>query len=240
MLSRSQSVVMDWSENHNILLAREVLVSEPFRFKPRTVERGKVWQEITDRLNSSKVHKFRVTKRSTREHFNLLLGKYKAKRQSEIKLSGVDIEDSELDDAMEEIWEKWEAAEAQHDIDNLMNKKKVEEDRVNGEEVRKKACEKLGETSKRKSEEDSETKPKKSRRGGSDTIDFLREKAKLDLAFKQEERKCKQQEQERQSQLYGQVLTTQQQQQQQQTQMMHMMQQQSQAMLTLMAKLVDK
>ncbi|KAK2564224.1 hypothetical protein P5673_012471 [Acropora cervicornis] len=32
----------EWTDAHDIQLAREVLVSEPFRFKPRTVERGKV------------------------------------------------------------------------------------------------------------------------------------------------------------------------------------------------------
>ena len=42
---------MEWTDAHDILLAREVLVGEPFRFKPRTVERGKVWQEIANRLS---------------------------------------------------------------------------------------------------------------------------------------------------------------------------------------------
>ena len=60
---------MEWTDAHDIQLAREVLVREPFRFKPRTVERGKVWQEIANRLNENRLIHFRVTKRSTREHF---------------------------------------------------------------------------------------------------------------------------------------------------------------------------
>ena len=94
---------MEWTKEHDIHLAREVLFSEPFRFKPRTVERGKVWQEIANRLNENRLIHFRVTKRSTREHFSLLLEKFKAKRKNEAKQSGVDVKDSELDAAMEDI-----------------------------------------------------------------------------------------------------------------------------------------
>ena len=52
---------MEWSQAHDLQLAREVLASEPFRFKARNVERGKVWQEIADRLNGTILPRFRVT-----------------------------------------------------------------------------------------------------------------------------------------------------------------------------------
>ena len=85
---------------------------------------------------------------------------------------------------MEEIWEKWREAESQ-DATCDKNKKQIEVDKASGEEVRRKACEKLGETSKRKMEEEAaEVKPRKSRRYGSDTIEFFREKAKQDLAIR--------------------------------------------------------
>ena len=55
-----------------------------------------------------------------------------------------------------------------------MNKKQIEADKASGEEVRGKACEKLGESSKRKREEEAaEVKPRKSRRCGSDTMNFF-------------------------------------------------------------------
>ena len=88
---------MEWTEEHDIQLARELLLSEPFRFKPRSVERGKVWQEVTNRLNENRLIHFRVTKRSTREHFSLLSEKFKAKRKNEAKQSGIDVQDSEVD-----------------------------------------------------------------------------------------------------------------------------------------------
>ena len=42
---------MGWSEDQNLALVREILITEPYRFKARTTERGKVWQQIADNLN---------------------------------------------------------------------------------------------------------------------------------------------------------------------------------------------
>ncbi|KAK3729990.1 hypothetical protein QZH41_000946 [Actinostola sp. cb2023] len=211
---------------------------EPYQFKPRTVERGKIWQTIADHLNEIPDLKFRVTKRSTRKHFGLLLSKSKAKRREEAKLSGVNVEDTELDTAMEEVLEKWEAAEK----DDLFSKKKDETDRSKGEDIRLMACERLSQTTKRhvQSDENDEIteKPKrKSRRYGGDTVAFLREKAQQDLELKKEDQEIKRKEQERHSQVYERFLDSQRQQQQQQAQVMNMMQQQSHAMLALMSKL---
>ena len=59
---------------------------------------------------------------------------------------------------MEEIWEKWQEAESQ-DATCYMNKKQIEVDKAS-----RKACEKLGATSKSKMEEAAEVKLRKSRR----------------------------------------------------------------------------
>ena len=81
-------MAMEWTNNHDIALAREVLLLEPYRHKARTVERGKVWQKIADNLNSHAVLRFLVTKRSVREHLKLLLDKYRAIIQKERRESG--------------------------------------------------------------------------------------------------------------------------------------------------------
>ena len=36
---------MEWKEEHDVLLCHEILVSQPFKFKERTVERGKMWDD---------------------------------------------------------------------------------------------------------------------------------------------------------------------------------------------------
>ena len=45
---------MERSEDQNLALVREVLITEPYRFKgrSRTMESEKVWQQIADNLNS--------------------------------------------------------------------------------------------------------------------------------------------------------------------------------------------
>ena len=118
--------------------------------------------------------KFQVKKKNIQEHFKLLLDKFKEKRKHQAKLSGVEIEDSEMDILMEEITEKWDEAEASHL--GCRSKEKTDSDRAIGEEIRRKACEKLGETSKRNAGEKAEPVTKKSRRSGSETLDFLKEK----------------------------------------------------------------
>lgn len=104
-------------------------------------------------------------KHSTREHFSLLLEKFTAKCKNEEKLSGVEVEDSELDTAMEEIWGKRQEAEVQDMACNNANKEKIEADRASRDHLRKKACKKLVETSKRKQEEEGAEKKSKSREG---------------------------------------------------------------------------
>ena len=83
---------MEWKEEHDVLLCREILVSQPFKFNERTVERGKIWDEIGNRLNNCQTSKFRVTKRSVRERFKLIKEKFKRKIQEEEKASGIDVE----------------------------------------------------------------------------------------------------------------------------------------------------
>ena len=97
------------------------------------------------------------------------------------------------------------------------------------------ACEKLSETMKRKGEGagSSEPKKKKARKDGNDTIEFLREKANIDMAMKQEEQKVRREEHERQTRLYELALADQQQQQQQSNQLMSLM-------IGLMQKIAEK
>ena len=76
---------MEWKEEHDVFLDREILVSQPFKFKETTVERGKIWDEIANRLNNCQTLQFRVTKRSVRERFKLIKEKFKRKIQDEEK-----------------------------------------------------------------------------------------------------------------------------------------------------------
>ena len=52
------SSAMEGLEDQNLVLVWEVLMTVPYDFKARTIERGKVWQQIADNLNSDHALKF--------------------------------------------------------------------------------------------------------------------------------------------------------------------------------------
>ena len=47
--------------DHDVIMCREVLVSKPYKFKPRTPERGQSWESVAQQLNSIHQLSFRVT-----------------------------------------------------------------------------------------------------------------------------------------------------------------------------------
>ncbi|ROL49844.1 hypothetical protein DPX16_0727 [Anabarilius grahami] len=102
---------MEWTEKHDVLLCREILLTEPYRYKKGSVDKGKAWSTIADTLNCSQDLKFKVTQRSVRERFTLIQVKYKARNNKDEKSSGTSAETTELDDLIEEITEKERAAE---------------------------------------------------------------------------------------------------------------------------------
>ena len=77
---------MKWSEEHDLMLCREVLVMEPFKHPKQSRERAEIWGEIAQNLNGLSVPKFTVRTRSVRDRLTLLLTKYK--RKSEKRRAG--------------------------------------------------------------------------------------------------------------------------------------------------------
>ena len=71
-----------------MIMPCEVLVSEPFNFKPLSPERGKVAQE----LNAIGKLKFRVTARAVPDRYSLLIMKHSRKLREEEKASGIEVE----------------------------------------------------------------------------------------------------------------------------------------------------
>ena len=110
--------------------------------------------------------------------------------------------------------------------------------------------ERMGETKKRKETEDGKdnSKPKKSRRSGADTVEFLREKSEQDFMFKQQELESKKQQQEAESARHEAALKRQdgliqlliEQQQQQTANLQTIMAQQSQMFMTFMTQVLKK
>lgn len=185
---------MEWSDEHDVLLCREILTSEPFKAKRRTPQRGQLWQSVADHLNCVPEPKFKVSKRAVRERFTLLAEKFKKKMKAEEKASGIDTEMNELDVLLEEIVEK----EEEFDKDQSEHKAKEDQSKAEANDMRLKAMKSLKESKKRRSEEHEKQLPKKKR--GSEALDYLREKMDGDKYLREKELDIKVKEQERDEQ----------------------------------------
>ena len=102
---------MEWTEQHDCCLCKEILVLEPFKLKKGSIGRGQIWEKIANNLNGLQLPRFRVTKRAVRERYSLLSEKFKAKMRQEEKASAIETDLSEVEKALEEKAEKETAAE---------------------------------------------------------------------------------------------------------------------------------
>ena len=261
---------MHWSKDHDILLVREVLAVDPYSEPKGSKERSKLWEEIAIHLNAVPDPQFSVTTRAVRDRVNLvLMKKYKKRMADEEKASGIAVDaPTEFDSAMEQICEKADAADKDHENLSKENKAKIEKEKKEAEEMRNKALERVGETRKRKEDADhgayadSKQPAKRGRRSGLETVEYLRELSENERKIKQEELELRRQEkaaQEKREQDYQQQQLRQQEQQQaifaslqeqQQKQlqqinqmqlaMMQQQQQQSQALLAVLQELAKQ
>ena len=224
-------------QDHDVIMCREVLVSEPFNFKPRSPDRGKVWEKIAQELNAIEKPKFRVTARSVRDRYSLLITKHAQKLREGEKVSGIEVETSELDILLEEITEREKNAKAKIESQDLDKNKKAEKEKATVEEVRKQAMERMADIKKREHSSD-ESGKKKVRRSTNDAIDrYLKQKSTKDHDLKEKELDLRKRELELAGDRQAQAAE------QQQTMMkalMSQMQEQAQQQQSLQAMLVEQ
>ena len=178
---------MEWTEDHDHSLCQEMLALEPFKAKKGSVTRGQIWDQIANNLNSLELPRFKVTKRSVRERYMLLIEKLKRKLKEEENASGIETNMSDVEKALEEILEK------EADADNTKEIEKKKADNAKAVEMRNRAMESMRSTLKRKESdevkdvENVQPKPKVTRRSGGDTVSYLREKNDMVQKWKTEE-----------------------------------------------------
>ena len=149
---------MEWTEDHDLCLSQEILSLELFKTKKGRIARGNIWDQIANNLNSLEIPRFRVSKRSVRERYTLLIEKLKKKLKEEEKASGIETTMSDVEKALEEMMKK------ESDAENTVESNK------------KKAMGRIRSTQKRKGgdevedEENAQPKPKITRRSGGETI----------------------------------------------------------------------
>ena len=174
---------MVWSTNHDVLLCREILVVEPYRFKAGTRERGQAWDKVASALNSVEGLRFVVDQRGVRERYAKLERNFKRKMAAEERASGISPEKTELDEAIENIMERREGAEEEIAQRAESTAVVMEKERETAESVRKKSMERLAETRERENQRNA----KKKRNSGEETLDFMKDKWRMELELRREE-----------------------------------------------------
>ena len=76
------------------MLCREVEFLNPFQFKDRTRERGKVWDDVASKLQE---HGLDVSRRAVRDRYNLIKDNIKKRNNLEKRQSGIAPEMSEAE-----------------------------------------------------------------------------------------------------------------------------------------------
>ena len=212
---------MEWTEIHDTLLCREVLLEEPYKYKKGSNERGKKWTEIAEALNKGEEVKFKVTQRGVRERIERLQKKHLEKKKAE-SASGIAVDDvTELETLIDEIirmekgWQK--------------NPEILMEPLRRLRMTKTEAMERFGETKKRSEAEGEQRRQTKRRRSGNDAVEFLKEKTEKENEFRAEELALKKQHQQQEAARQGQILA-----------LMQQQQQQTAAMMALIERLVPK
>ena len=80
------SSVIFWTHDHEAILCREVVNVNPYTTKKGSTQRSRMWEKIAENLNKFTVPKFRVDKRSVRDHVGILVYKHKKKLLAEEKV----------------------------------------------------------------------------------------------------------------------------------------------------------
>ena len=206
---------------------------QPIPSKEENNTRSKMWETVAEHLSLIDQPKFKVAVHSVRDRYLLISRKYRKRMEEEKRASGIAPEQSELDVLLEELIELEDSSEEQRQSEGQENSKKIERDRAMAMDMRLKAMEKLSETQKRKAQDANDEPKKKSRKSGSDTIAYLREKHEQEMELRRQELDLKKQQHEEERKKQDENSKR-------QEDMMRLMAQQNKMMMDLIGKLVGK
>lgn len=176
-----------WTDTKEVMLLREVLVTQPHQFKEKTPKRGEKWLQIANNLNKSEEFNNKATVRSVREKTKSLVETFRQNQRAELAATGINPEPTEKEVLLEEITLQIEEFERQI-AENGNKAKDAERDKLQGEEIRQKAMETQGQTAKRKCDSpENEPRKTKPRSSGNDAVCYLREKHDADVELREKE-----------------------------------------------------
>ena len=182
---------MQWLKEHDVALVREILLFQPWQHRHGSPERGMVWTRIPESWTSLQEPRFkRLDARSVRERYKVLEKRFKKENNEDRRASGTSPEEDEVFVGICEIVEQFEEAATLHQEAVSEKKKKQDEEVLQAEEMRNVSLESFGETRKRKKTEEDRTRKVR----GTETMQYLRERAIKDDEIKREEISLKKEE----------------------------------------------
>ena len=186
--NKKVNVAMKWTPKHDLELVKEMLAERPFEYPKGSREIGTVWKKIMYNLNSKTEINFTLnTIRAVRDRYQLLETKFKRNMQKELNASGIAVEPTEFEEAMEDLVEHFENQEATAEMEKEAKSENMEKQKQKAEDVRLKALETFSETKKRKNMAEQESDKCSNSKRRVTAVKFLQEKAERDMALRKEE-----------------------------------------------------
>ena len=73
---------MYWTNEHDVLLCREVVSENPYKTRKGSSQRNEMWDKIANTLNSCTKPVFAVDKGPVRDHVGILINRIKKRAQA--------------------------------------------------------------------------------------------------------------------------------------------------------------
>ena len=183
---------MSWTTEHDVLLCREILVEEPYKFKHGSRDRGKKWEKIAQNLNAVDRLYFSVDQRAVRDRFMKIERAFKRKIAKEGRTPTGNPFPTEIDQLMEDITEFSEAAHEKlaMEEERLQSGKR---EKVSTEPAKRKAVEKLVVATRGEGLEPV-SKMQRTREDEQNLVQYLREKNEVELKVRMDEYELKKRE----------------------------------------------
>ena len=122
---------MRWTNEHDVIFLRTVLVHELWKYKYGSQKRENVWGKVAESLNGlNSVCKLylKVTHQSARDRYKLLVDNFKKREQENAAASEISAEETEIDVALADITERFKEADEMQKKQTIEKKSKNEAD----------------------------------------------------------------------------------------------------------------
>lgn len=175
---------MVWTKEKDLFLLKELSAEGVLTHKPRSKERGTLWQTVAAKMH---VLGDEVSSRSVRDRYNNMAKKHRARMTREERATGEGGTDlSEHDQLLEDLIELEDETERIGETEEEARKQRIEKEKGQALEMRERAMERFGQTRKRTGGGNEGDDQAKKRRRSGEMMEWL--KGRIDVEREERER----------------------------------------------------